>query len=151
MSLKLCMIGAVERFWLRFWRGLREPTSTNTAIKALLSPKIVPEDWRVGEALAQAFLAAHRNCTFPWPASRDLRNPVSSPAGTDLVGFVDFDRGGLFAFGEVKTSTQQQWPPSLIYGRHGLKQQMESDVVERSMDGLTATETMRATAPASRS
>src|SRR5580700_3377039 len=26
----------------------------------------------------------------------------------------------------------------------GLKQQMESDVVERSMDGLTATETMRA-------
>jgi hypothetical protein len=79
----------------------------------------------VGEALAQAFLAAHRNCTFPWPASRDLRNPVSSPAGTDLVGFVDFDSEGLFAFGEVKTSTQQQWPPSLIYGRHGLKQQME--------------------------
>src|ERR1700722_8672267 len=26
----------------------------------------------------------------------------------------------------------------------GLKQQMESDVVERSMDGLTSTETMRA-------
>jgi len=105
--------------------GIEETDFDDTQIKALLSHKFVPEDWRVGEALAQAFLAAHRNCTFPWPASRDLRNPVSSPAGTDLVGFVDFDSEELFAFGEVKTSTQQQWPPSLIYGRHGLKQQME--------------------------
>jgi len=94
-------------------------------LKKILETTPVPEDWRVGEALAQVFLTQHRSSEFPWPASRDLRNPVSSPAGTDLVGFSEI--GGLlrFAFGEVKTSAQKQWPPSLIYGRHGFKKQME--------------------------
>jgi len=97
----------------------------DSQIKALLNPSTLPEDWRVGEALAQAYLAVHRTCIFPWPASRDLRNPVSSPAGTDLVGFVHGAADDRFAFGEVKTSTEEKWPPSLIYGRHGLKQQLE--------------------------
>jgi hypothetical protein len=50
---------------------------------------------------------------------------VSSPAGTDLVGFGKHESEFVFAFGEVKTSTEHKWPPSLIYGRHGLKQQLE--------------------------
>lgn len=94
-------------------------------LKVFLNPETLPEDWRVGEALAQAYLVAHRTCSFPWPASRDLRNPVASPAGTDLVGFAEHKSEYFFAFGEVKTSTEQKWPPSLIYGRHGLKQQLE--------------------------
>jgi hypothetical protein len=98
---------------------------SDSELKAFLNPEALPEDWRVGEGLAQAYLVAHRGCSFPWPASRDLRNPVSSPAGTDLVGFAEHKSDYFFAFGEVKTSTEQKWPPSLIYGRHGLKQQLE--------------------------
>lgn len=94
-------------------------------LRKILEEQTVPEDWRVGEALAQVFLTQHRKCEFPWPASRDLRNPVSSPAGTDLVGFSEMAASVKFAFGEVKTSGQAQWPPSLMYGRHGLKKQME--------------------------
>jgi hypothetical protein len=105
--------------------GIEGTGFSDSRLKAFLNPEALPEDWRVGEALAQAFLVAHRECSFPWPASRDLRNPVASPAGTDLVGFASQKNEYLFAFGEVKTSTEQKWPPSLIYGRHGLKQQLE--------------------------
>jgi hypothetical protein len=105
--------------------GIEGTDFDDSQIKALLLPATVPEDWRIGEALAQAYLVAHRACSFPWPGSRDLKNPASSPAGTDLVGFLKENADNLFAFGEVKTSTEESWPPSLIYGRHGLKQQLE--------------------------
>jgi len=98
------------------------------SVKRILSNQTTPENWRVGEGLAEGFLTEHRNCEFPWPAGRDLRNPRSSPAGTDLVGFqkcngaVDSWR---FAFGEVKTSKQKAWPPAVVDGRCGLAEQIE--------------------------
>ena len=97
-------------------------------IRRLLSRTTDPEDWRVGEALAEAFLVDHRKCTFPWPSGRDLKNPTASPTGTDLVGFQHSDEQTAFcrfAFGEVKTSGQEQWPPSVWSGRHGLLNQIE--------------------------
>jgi hypothetical protein len=30
------------------------------------------EDWRVGEAFAEAYLVDHCDCEFPWPTGRDL-------------------------------------------------------------------------------
>ncbi|MEO1474753.1 MAG: hypothetical protein AAFS13_00100 [Pseudomonadota bacterium] len=45
--------------------------------------------------------------------------------GADLVGFRTDDDGDALAFGEVKTSTEQQYPPGAVYGRTGLKQQLE--------------------------
>jgi len=82
--------------------------------------------WRVGEAIAESYLVEHRHCEFPWPGGRDLKNPDSSPAGTDLVGFQTHATTSVrFSFGEVKTSNQNEHPPSLMYGRHGLKQQLE--------------------------
>jgi hypothetical protein len=83
------------------------------------------EDWRVGEAFAEAYLIDHCNCEFPWPTGRDLKNPNASPAGTDLVGFRKVNGQIRFAFGEVKTSPQKEWPPSVTKGRHGLKGQLE--------------------------
>lgn len=98
------------------------------SVRRILSNQPTPENWRVGEGLAEGFLTEHRNCEFPWPSGRDLRNPRSSPAGTDLVGFQKFD-GAVdscrFAFGEVKTSKQKAWPPSVVDGRHGLVEQIE--------------------------
>jgi hypothetical protein len=97
----------------------------DTALKRILASSPVIEDWRVGEALAEAFLSDHCACLFPWPTGRDIRNPAASPAGTDLVGFEV--QGGVtrFAFGEVKTSQQEEWPPSVMFGRHGLVNQIE--------------------------
>lgn len=83
------------------------------------------KDWQVGEALAEAYLVDHRNCEFPWYSARDLRNPEASPAGADLVGFQQDKDAVRFAFGEVKTSTEEKWPPQVVNGRHGLAKQLE--------------------------
>ena len=66
-------------------------------------------DWQVGEGFAEAYLTAHFECCFPWSNNRDLKNPNSSPTGADMVGF----HQGQFAFGEVKTSTEQKYPPQV--------------------------------------
>lgn len=97
-------------------------------IKRILQNNWTPESWRIGEAIAESYLIGHCQCMFPWPTGRDLRNPRSSPGGTDLVGF-QYSNGGngghRFTFGEVKTSTQEKWPPSVVTGRHGLIKQIE--------------------------
>ena len=83
------------------------------------------EDWRVGEAIAESYLTHHRSCFFPWPDGRDERKTGSSLPGADLVGFGIDENGDCLAFGEVKTSSEERYPPSSMYGRTGLKQQME--------------------------
>lgn len=75
-------------------------------IKTIL-PKV--RDWQVGEGFAEAYLTTHFSCNFPWSSNRDLKNPNSSLTGADLVGFHQEE----FAFGEVKTSTEQKYPPQV--------------------------------------
>lgn len=104
--------------------GLATTSFAEQGIKRILSAKRQPEDWRVGEAIAEAYLVDHRNCYFPWPSGRDLKNPDGSPPGADLVGFEEQTKT-RFAFGEVKTSQQELWPPSAMTGRHGLSKQIE--------------------------
>jgi hypothetical protein len=83
------------------------------------------DDWRVGEAIAEAFLLDHRACLFPWPDGRDERKRGSCLPGADLVGFQLDGEENRFAFGEVKTSGDANYPPNAMYGRTGLKQQLE--------------------------
>ncbi|HFD86804.1 MAG TPA: hypothetical protein ENJ35_03900 [Gammaproteobacteria bacterium] len=92
--------------------------------QALAGPNDV-EDWRVGEAIAEAYLTEHRDCLFPWPDGRDERKSGSSLPGADLAGFQVDEHGDRFAFGEVKTSAEAKHPPGAVYGRTGLKQQLE--------------------------
>lgn len=97
-------------------------------IRQLLQVEPEPEDWLVGEALAEAYVSDNDSCVFPWPTSRDLKNPEASPAGADLTGFQKVDDGNnpyRFAFGEVKTSSDENYPPNVMYGRTGLKNQIE--------------------------
>jgi len=98
-------------------------------LKEALETTPTLQSWRVGEALAEAYLTEHRDCTFPWPTSRNSRNPEASPAGADLVGFQeieDTNNRHRFAFGEVKTSEEEQYPPNTMYGRHGMVKQLEN-------------------------
>lgn len=86
-------------------------------LRELLADDTVPNNWRVGEAIAEAFVADKGDCVFPWPTGRDLKNPNASPAGCDLTGFQPVDDEELpyrFAFGEVKTSEHNQSPPSVM-------------------------------------
>lgn len=96
-----------------------------TGIERILNDTEEPENWRVGEGIAEAYLIHHRGCIFPWPDSRDERKSGSSLPGADLVGFQQDDETYCFAFGETKTSSEANYPPSVMHGRTGLKQQLE--------------------------
>lgn len=109
--------------------GVAETDFQKESVGRILSNERVPEDWRVGEAIAESYLKEYNACFFPWPAGRDKKNPESSLPGADLVGFQHTGQGVKpyrFAFGEVKTSSEQRWPPQVMHGRHGLVQQLES-------------------------
>ncbi len=105
--------------------GLSETNFEQDALRRILEYPDEIEDWRVCEAVAEAYLTDHRVCTFPWPDGRDERKSGSSLPGADLVGFGIDDNGDCFAFGEVKTSSDHNYPPGTMYGRTGLKQQLE--------------------------
>lgn len=106
--------------------GLADTEFASQRVHEILDePRSSIEAWQVGEALAETVLVSHRECFFPWPVRRDLRNPSASPAGCDLVGFRGTGEATRLAFGEVKTSEQQEWPPSVMHGRHGLAKQLE--------------------------
>ena len=94
-------------------------------MERILSKTKPPEDWRVGEALAESYLVHQKNCFFPWPDGRDERKTGSSLPGADLVGFQSNGTNDFFAFGEVKTSTENKYPPGAMHGRTGLKRQLE--------------------------
>ena len=106
--------------------GLAETEFDQDGLRETLADPDNVEDWRVGEAIAGAYLNDHRNCEFPWPIGRDERKRGSSLPGADLVGFQTDDGGDCFAFGEVKSSSEEKYPPSVVYGRTGLKQQIEN-------------------------
>ncbi|MFO0893016.1 MAG: hypothetical protein U0790_28255 [Isosphaeraceae bacterium] len=99
---------------------------TQTVQRVLSAPRGAIEDWRIGEAFAEAYLNDYRGCQFPWPSSRDLKNPEASPAGADLIGFVAVGGVDWFAFGEVKTSYESNYPPRVMHGRDGMNHQIEA-------------------------
>ncbi len=117
--------------------GLADTAFARENLDALFNDGPDPEDWRVGEALAEHFLCEDHDCSFPWPDGRDERKRGSSLPGADLVGFQHLNGQDWFAFGEVKTSAEAAHPPGAAYGRHGLKQQMEDLRDRREIrDGL---------------
>ena len=105
--------------------GLAETNFAQEGLRRVLENPDEVEDWRVGEAIAETYLTDHRSCYFPWPDERDERKSGSSLPGADLVGFGTDGDGDCLAFGEVKTSSDRNYPPRAMYGRTGLKQQLE--------------------------
>ena len=81
----------------------------------------VPEtrDWAAGEALAEAVLEAHHEVELPWNNERDKRNAFASLPGADIVGFQRDGDSHRLALGEVKCSSEAQWPPQVMSGRSG--------------------------------
>ena len=105
--------------------GLAETDFAQDGLRRVLEDPDKVENWRAGEAIAETYLTDHRSCYFPWPAGRDERKSGSSLPGADLVGFGADDNGDCLAFGEVKTSGESSYPPRTMYGRTGLKRQLE--------------------------
>nr|WP_217934758.1 hypothetical protein [Enterocloster clostridioformis] len=97
--------------------------------KMLIMEKIFPQDrresWEIGEAYAQSYAESNLSAIIPWGITRDIKKPGSSLPGADIVGLYKHDSGVYFLFGEIKTSSDKNCPPGVMYGEHGLKQQLE--------------------------
>lgn len=107
---------------------LQDVTSTGFLINNLeivLQQDSEFETWKIGEALAECFLEDQFGVCFPWNTSRDARVAKASLPGADLVGFVATKNGVRFAFGEVKTSWDNNVPPQVMFGRTGMTFQLE--------------------------
>jgi len=101
-------------------RGLELTGMGREALEAVLAAEAPEErDWAAGEALAEAFLMETRGIVFPWNMERDKRNPFGSLPGADLVGFLSEGGGYRLALGEVKTSSEEAYPPQVMSGRSG--------------------------------
>ena len=109
---------------------LRDLASTGASAEWLtdfledaVSHEVVP--WQVGEAFAEAVLESSHGVLFPWNNRRDERNPRASLQGADLVGISEEHQGCRLVFGEVKSSSDVQSPPGVLYGKSGMVQQLE--------------------------
>jgi len=85
------------------------------------------EGWEIGEALAECILKTDSglNIHWPWNTVRDRRTPRSSLPGADLVGFCKYNEVVLLVFGEVKTSSDRNTPPTVMNGGSGMAWQLE--------------------------
>lgn len=95
------------------------------SIKKTLESQIPIENWRIGEVVAELILEENFNVSFYYDSTRDARNMKASLPGADLVGFTEIDGDTVFAFGEVKTSYQERFPPNVLSGRTGMIKQLE--------------------------
>jgi len=84
-----------------------------------------PKNWLIGETLAECLLEDNSICRFHYDYSRDAKNPNTNQTGADLVGFSDVNEETYFTFGEVKTSSDKNSPPKVLYGRTGMVKQIE--------------------------
>lgn len=94
-------------------------------ISAILNAPCAPLDWEIGEAMAECLLEQEFEACWPWNENRDRKTPRASLPGADLVGFVGEGEDARFLFGEVKTSSDQNHPPSVMAGRSGMAHQID--------------------------
>lgn len=102
--------------------------------RMLIMEKIFPQDkkesWEIGEAYAQSYAESNLSAIVPWGITRDIKKPGSSLPGADIVGLYKHESGTYFLFGEIKTSSDKNYPPGVMYGENGLKNQLE-DLCQR--------------------
>jgi hypothetical protein len=120
-----------------FESDLRALATTGMDTKFLedvLSSVPDPEGWEIGEAMAECILSsASPSVCWPWNTANDKRTPRASLPGTDLVGFLLDGQDVWLLLGEVKTSSDEDTPPNVMYGRGGMAWQLEETALRQDI------------------
>jgi hypothetical protein len=107
-------------------RALATTGMASDTITRLLASEPDKEPWEVGEALAECLLEAKRGVKFPWNSERDKRTPKASLPSADLVGLMEDGDEALLVLGEVKTSSEANYPPQVMSGKSGMVHQLDN-------------------------
>jgi len=99
---------------LKIETGFEKSQQLLVDIQSLVNAKVTAREFEIGEALAEVILEKNFCCRFYWNKLRDTRNPKGNMTGADLVGFIQYDNETLFLFGEVKTSSENKYPPQVL-------------------------------------
>lgn len=97
---------------------LRSTDFSETQLKEVFSLESQEEllkNFRIGEALVETLLSEHFSVLFYWNSIRDEANPYGNRTGVDIIGFQKRNGKLNFVFVEVKTSYDEDAPPSVIY------------------------------------
>ena len=87
-------------------------------------PKL--KNWKIGECIAECYLEDEHSTRFHYESSRDAKNSEGNLHGPDIVGFSEIENETVFVFGETKTSSDANSPPSVMLGSHGMGGQLEN-------------------------
>ena len=92
-----------------------EGFSTEELQKIAAAPEPDSTVGDIGEAIADLFLIERSDAKLPSNRRRDLRSGKGSLPGADIVGFSLSGKNGVeFLFGEVKSSSQNVFPPGVM-------------------------------------
>lgn len=106
--------------------SIQETGFSTTDLEKIFSVKPVPKNWKIGECLAECYLEDDNQIRIPYESSRDAKNPNGNLHGADIVGFSELEGKTVFVFGEVKTSSDPNAPPSVMNGKSGMNCQLEN-------------------------
>ena len=70
--------------------------------------------WEWGECFAYDQVEKHLGINIPWPPFWDRRLRRASLPGADIIGLKDEGNNIIFVFGEIKTSSQEKYPPDVM-------------------------------------
>ncbi len=99
----------------QYLEGLALTGMGQTALQSILEAEThADEGWMAGEALAEAVLIEGHGVVFPWNMERDKRNHKASLQGADIIGLLPDRNGFRLAFGEVKSSEENRFPPTVM-------------------------------------
>ena len=120
-------VADVESSFAYELRSLATTGMETKFVERLLNAVPSSKGWEVGEALAECALRddSDRQVFWPWNTVRDRRAPRASLPGADLVGFYCEKEKVVLLFGEVKTSSNANAPPSVMNGGSGMAWQLE--------------------------
>lgn len=92
--------------------NLAETDFETQTIEQALEQDVSYQDW--GEYFAFDQIENHLNLKIPWPAAWDKRVEKASLPGADIVSFKYEEDNVIFVFGEIKTSSEERAPPTVV-------------------------------------
>ena len=96
-------------------------TDQLTGIVDLNLPSGHFKKWRIGEALAQVLLEENYSCLIPFSKEANTTNHNTSNTGIDIIGMTTDNNGAmLLLFAEVKTSSEEAYPPQIVHSSKAL-------------------------------